>query len=77
MENGKIELANTYLGKMEEILFDYNFFRIGRSHLINLDKLWRANKSDSSCILIANNKEITLHGSKKQIKELCKIENKE
>lgn len=77
LEDGKIEIANTYLGKLEGILSDYSFFRIGRSHLINLDKLWRANKSDSSCILLANKKEVKLHGSKKQIKELCKIENKD
>ena len=76
LDNGKIELANTYLGKMEEILNDHNFFRIGRSTLINLDKLWRANRSDNSCILLANKKEVKLYGSKKQIKELCKIENK-
>ena len=76
LDNGTIELANTYLGKIEEILIDYNFFRIGRSHLINLDKLWRANRNDSTCILLAGKKEVTLHGSKKQIKELCKIETK-
>ena len=77
LDDGKIELANTYLGKIEEILSGYNFFRIGRSHMINLDKLWRANKSDNSCILIANKKEVKLYGSKTQIKELCKMDRKE
>lgn len=77
LDDGKIELANTYLGKIEEILESYNFFRIGRSHLINLDKLWRANKSDNSCILRANEKEVKLYGSKKQIKELCRIDSRE
>lgn len=75
LDNGTIELANTYLGRIEEILVDHNFFRIGRSHLINLDKLWRASRSDNSCILIGNKKEVKLYGSKKQIKELCKIDN--
>ncbi|HKJ41631.1 MAG TPA: LytTR family DNA-binding domain-containing protein [Sunxiuqinia sp.] len=74
LDDGKVELANTYLGKIEDILENYSFFRIGRSHLINLDKLWRANKSDNSCILRAKEKEVKLYGSKKQIKELCKID---
>jgi len=74
LDNGKIEISNTYLGKIEEILRQYNFYRIGRSTLINLDKLWRANKSDSSCILLSNKKEVKLYGSKKQIKELCKMD---
>jgi DNA-binding LytR/AlgR family response regulator len=76
LENGNIELANTYLGKIEDFLIkNNNFFRISRRHLINLDKLWRANKADNSCILIANNEELKLYGSKKQIRELCKIDN--
>ena len=77
LDNGKTELANTNLGKVEEVLADFNFFRIGRSTLINLDKLWRANKKDNSCILLSNKKEIKLYGSKPQIKELCKMETKQ
>ncbi len=78
LENGNVELANTYLGKIEDFLIkNNNFFRISRRHLINIDKLWRANKADNSCILIANNEELKLYGSKKQIRELCKIDNPE
>ncbi|KOH45712.1 LytR/AlgR family response regulator transcription factor [Sunxiuqinia dokdonensis] len=75
--NGNVELANTYLGKIEEILGNYDFFRIGRSHLINLDKLKSVSRYDNSCILAASKKEVKLYGSKKQIRELCKIESKE
>jgi len=78
LDNGTIELANTYLGKVEEILGNYDFFRIGRPYLINLDKLKSASRHDNSCILTANNnKEVKLYGSKKQIRELCKIDMKE
>jgi DNA-binding LytR/AlgR family response regulator len=77
LDNGSIELANTYLGKMEEILGNDDFFRIGRSHLINLDKLKSVNRFDNSCVLTAKKKEVKLYGSKKQIRELCKIETKE
>lgn len=77
LDNGTIELANTYLGKMEEILGNYDFFRIGRALLINLDKLKSVSRYDNSCVLNGNKKEVKLYGSKKQIKELCKIETKE
>lgn len=77
MDNGTIELTTTYLGKVEEILSDYHFFRIGRSLMVNLDKLWRVDKSDFSCILFSNKKEVKLYGSKRQIRELCKIETSE
>ncbi|MGQ7870853.1 LytR/AlgR family response regulator transcription factor [Sunxiuqinia sp. sy24] len=75
LDNGDIELANSYLKRMEEFLESYHFFRIGRSFLINLDKLRSVNRHDSSCVLIAQKKEIKLYGSKKQIRELCKIDN--
>ncbi len=77
LDNGTIELANTYLGKLEEILGNYDFFRIGRAFLINLDKLKSVSRYDNSCVLTGNKKEVKLYGSKKQIKELCKIETKE
>lgn len=77
LDNGTIELANTYLGKMEEVLGNYDFFRIGRQFLINLDKLKSVIRFDNSCVLTGGKKEVKLYGSKKQIKELCKIETKE
>ena len=76
LENGEVELATVRLGKLEEVLANSNFFRIRRALMINLDKLWRANRMDNSCILLANKKEIKLYGSKKQIKELCNLGDK-
>ena len=74
MDNGTKELANTYLGKIEETLSGQRFFRISRSVLINLEKLSHVNKMDSSCTLIGNNYKITLYGSRKQIKILCEMD---
>lgn len=74
MQNGSKELANTYLGKLEKILSEQNFFRLSRSTLINLDKLSQVNKTDSTCTLLGTNIEICLCGSKKQIKILCEMD---
>jgi len=49
MQNGTKELANTYLGRLEKILSDQNFFRLSRSTMINLDKLSQVNKTDGTC----------------------------
>ncbi len=73
LSNGNVEIANTYISKIEKLLKEYRFFRIGRSALINMDKLWKVSRSDNSCTLLANNKEIKLRGAAKQIKILCKM----
>jgi DNA-binding LytR/AlgR family response regulator len=76
LEDGSMELSNSSLGKLEEVLANYNFFRIGRSTLINLDKLWRATRTDNSCTLLANKKkEVKLYGGKYRIRELCEMKN--
>jgi len=74
MNNGNKQLANTYLGKLEKILSAHRFYRISRSILINLDKLSHVNKNNSTCKLIGTDFEITVSGSKKQIKILCEME---
>lgn len=74
MQNGTKELANTYLGKLEDILSPQRFFRISRSTLINLDKLSQINKIESTCTLHGFDFDICLSGSKKQIKILCELD---
>lgn len=74
MNNGMKELANTYLGKIEKVLSEQRFFRISRSVLINLEKLSHVNKTENSCMLIGNDFDVTLCGSKKQIKILCEMD---
>lgn len=74
MKNGAKEIANTYLGKLEKILSEQRFFRISRSVLINLEKLSHVNKSDNTCTLIGDKFEVTLSGSKKQIRVLCEMD---
>jgi DNA-binding LytR/AlgR family response regulator len=74
MQNGTKELANTYLGRLENILSEQRFFRLSRSILINLDKLSQVNKIDNTCTLLGTNVEVCLSGSKKQIKILCEMD---
>jgi len=74
LSDGKKELANTYLGKLEKILSDQRFFRISRSLIINLEKLARVNKLEGTCKLVGNDYETTVVGSKKQIKILCEMD---
>ena len=71
LSNGTIELANANLSKIETLLQDFRFFRIGRSTLINLDYLWKVNRSENTCTLLANDNEVKLRGSAKLIKALC------
>jgi len=74
LTNGNVEIANTYLAKVEKILEDFNFFRISRSTLINLDKLWKVNRNENSCILNAREGiEVKIKGSAKQMKLLCEL----
>ncbi len=74
LENGMKELANTYLGKLETILSEQRFFRISRSVLINLEKLSQVNRAECFCTLVGKDFEVTIPGSKKQIKILCEID---
>lgn len=73
LSNGNVELANVNLAKIEKLLTDYRFFRIGRSALINLNKLWKVSRNDNTCTLQVNKAEIKLKGSTKQIKILCEM----
>lgn len=71
-ENGNKQCISSYLGMFEKIISGYNFYRISRSLLINMDKLSKVNRGDNSCTLVTtSNKEIKLYGSRKQMHTLC------
>ncbi len=74
LENGQREVANRYLGILEKGLSGQRFYRIGRSYLINLDKLLKINKGDYTCILRCGKKKIRLQGSRKQVRILCEMD---
>ena len=72
--NGRKEVANNNLGRVEASLKNYHFFRIQRSTLVNLDQIANVNKSTNTCTVTVDNKKVSLQGSKKQIRLLCEID---
>jgi len=74
MENGEKEMANHYLGIVEKKLLGRQFFRISRSFLINLDKLFKINRGDQTCTLVCGKERIKIKGSKKQLKILSEMD---
>lgn len=53
----KIVVAKT-LGRYEELLRDYRFFRIHKSHLINLAYICRYVRDDGGYVLMADNTQL-------------------
>ena len=73
LANGKKELANTYLAKVEEVLVRFNFVRISRSTLINVKWLRSVNRSNDTCLLLVDGKEFLVQGAKTHLKTLCNM----
>lgn len=74
LDGGIREVANTYLGKIENALPEKRFFRLSRSVLINLDKLTHVDKSESTCTLKGGDFTVKLPGARKQIKILMEMD---
>jgi len=74
LTNGKRELANTYLMKVESVLTKFNFVRISRSVLINVKWLRSVNRSNDTCLLIADGREFVVQGAKTHLKALCSMD---
>ncbi len=49
LANGKKEVANSNLTQLEEMMKRWNFYRLGRSLLINLDFIRKIDKSENKC----------------------------
>lgn len=49
LTNGKKEVANSNLTQLEDMVKRWNFYRLGRSFLINLDYIRKIDKSESKC----------------------------
>lgn len=74
LDNGAREVANNYLGMIERKLSDKRFFRISRSHLINLDRLLKVSRNDHCCTLAFGDKKVKLKVSMKQLKALSELD---
>jgi len=71
--DGKKQTTSTTLGCMLKQLPDGNFFRIGRSVVINLDYLKSVNRKDRICQLQIDGKNIELPLSSKRVQQLVEI----
>lgn len=69
LTNGKTEISNTSLTILEGKVENHNFYRLGRSHLINQNYIRSVNKSTNKCILCSNGFSWEIPSSHKSIKE--------
>jgi two-component system, LytTR family, response regulator len=67
------EIVTVNLGKMEEILAPYPFYRISRSILINRSFLSKADRQKRQCILVKGGEKITLDIPPNHIRQLEKL----
>lgn len=74
LTNDRVEHSFLSISKVEEILRQFNFLRINRSHLINQKYIRRILRSTYSVILVADGKEYEVKGSIQQIKNLSNFE---
>ena len=70
LSNGKKELASVNLSQMEVMVERWNFYRLGRSLLINLDYIRKIDKTENKCYLKSNNGKWEVGSSHQAIKEL-------
>jgi len=70
LTNGKTEVSNTSLSQIENKIKNYDFFRLGRSILINKNHVRAINKTTNKCILRINETNYEINTSRKSINEL-------
>jgi two-component system LytT family response regulator len=64
----KSKIISSYnLGWFEKLLEPYRFFRISKSHLINLDHVTRYSKADGGIIFTTDQAELTLSPAKREL----------
>jgi two-component system, LytTR family, response regulator len=67
------EIVTVNLGRMEEILAPYSFYRISRSVLINQAYLSKADRQKKKCLLVKANERVQLDIPPNHIRELEKL----
>ena len=65
LANGKKITVSKTLGEFEDLLTVQNFFRIHKSHLINLNYLVKLTKSDSPVVIMTDGSEIEVSARRK------------
>jgi two-component system LytT family response regulator len=74
LTNGRFELCSQFLLKFEQMLTQFNFLRISRSHLINQNFIRKVYKTNNIVVLWANGKEYEIKASRAHIKSLSKFD---
>ncbi len=65
MEGGKKMLSSKSLTEYDELLSEDNFFRVHRSHLINLSHIKKYYRGDGGYVLMSDNSQIEISRRKK------------
>jgi two-component system, LytTR family, response regulator len=70
----RIELSSQFLLKFEEILSQFNFLRVSRSHLINQRFIRKIYRNTNIIVLSADGREYEIKGGKIHIRNLSKLD---
>jgi len=68
------ELSSQFLLKFEEMLSQFNFLRVSRSHLINQRFIRKIYRNANIIVLSADGKEYEIKGGKTHIRNLSKLD---
>lgn len=67
-QEDKAKIISSYnLGWFEKLLEPYRFFRISKSHLVNLDHVIRYSKAEGGIVITSDKAELTLSPAKKDL----------
>jgi two-component system LytT family response regulator len=65
LDSGEKVMVSVNLKYYQEMLEEYGFFRAHKSHLINLDHIYRFEKADGGYVVLNNNSKIPVASRKK------------
>jgi len=68
-------LSSQFLLRFEEMLTQFNFLRVSRSHLINQSFIRKIYRTRNIIVLSAKGKEYEIKAGKGHIKKLSKFDN--
>lgn len=75
LTNDRIELTNQFLSRFEEVLTQFNFLRVNRSHLINQRFIHKIYRNSNIIVLTAKGKEYEIKAGKAHIRNLSKFDH--
>ena len=65
MQNNKSVIVSKHLKEFETLLLPYHFFRIHRSHLVNINKIKKFEKGDSGMVILEDGHQLPVSFRKK------------